>query len=386
MARLIVIIPLVLLLAWKVLSWWAKAKSARVEKLRGEVRHRTEERRAELERELSTKHGLVPREELVVVRTPEVPGLDAALAAATAGDWRPAADLLAAAAGDHDLRTRLVGPLGENAAEDDAWLKAWRTERPDDPDAAVVTVEALVQLAWNIRSSRQASEVSQEQFQAFHRVLGEAEQAAKEAERLAAADDPLPFYVQQPIAMGLGWENARYVALWAELTARDPLHVGGHLRALQYWCAKWHGSHELMHAFADAAVAGAPVGSLMTLVKLQAWDEQFRGVEDRRAAYGAPEVLASVEAAEADLAAAEADLAAAEADPAAAEAMAPRIRGLHGWLAQFHTRAGRGAEAMPHFRALGPYVPGPWTSYGDPVHVIQLDRVTAAAQLAGATD
>ncbi|MFB7946374.1 hypothetical protein ACFC6L_15815 [Kitasatospora phosalacinea] len=376
MARLIVIIPLVLLLAWKVLGWWAKTKSARVAQLQGEAQSRVTEERAALERKLSTEHGLVPREDLVVVTTPEVPGLDAALAAATAGDWHPAADLLAAAAGDHALRTRLVGPLGENAAEDDAWLRAWRAERPDDADAAVVTVEALVQLAWNIRSSRRASEVSREQFQAFHRVLGEAEEAAKDAERLAADGDPLPFYVQQPVAMGLSWENSRYVALWSELTARDPLHFAGHQRALQYWCAKWHGSHELMHAFADAAVAGAPVGSLLTVVKLQAWDEQFRGAEDRNAAYRSPEVLASVEAAEADLAA-------AEADPATAGAVAPRILSLHGWLAQFHTRAGRGAEAIRHFRALGPHVTGPWTDYDDPVHVFQLDRVIAAARSGG---
>ncbi|QKW21326.1 hypothetical protein HUT16_21690 [Kitasatospora sp. NA04385] len=377
MARLIVIIPLVLLLAWKVLTWWAKAKTARVEKLQGELQERVKARRAELERELSTEHGLVPREELVVTKTPEVPGLDAALAAATAGDWHPAAELLAAATGDHDLRLRLLGPLGENAAEDDAWLRAWRAERPEDADAAVITVEALVQLAWNIRSSRRASEVSQEQFQAFHRVLGEAEEAAKDAERLAADDDPLPFYVQQPVAMGLSWANSRYVALWSELSARDPRHLAGHQRALQYWCAKWHGSHELMHAFADAAVAGAPVGSLLTAVKLQAWDEQFRGAEDRSAAYGSPEVLASVEAAEADLAA-------AEAAPAAA-ATAPRIRYLHGLLAEFHTRAGRGADAMRHFRALGPHVPGPWTDYEDPVGAIQRDRVIAAAHLAGGT-
>jgi len=378
MARLIVIIPLVLLLAWKVLTWWAKARAAGVEKLRSASQDRVKERRAEIERELSTKHGLAPREELAVAEAPGIPGLDAALAAATAGDWHPAAGLMAAAAGDHGLRARLLGPLSENAAEDDAWLRAWRAERPEDADAAVITVEALVQVAWNVRSSRRASEVSQEQFQAFHRVLGEAEEAAKEAERLAADDDPLPFHVQQPIAMGLGWENSRYVALWSELTARDPLHFGGHMRALQYWCAKWHGSHELMHAFADAAVAGAPVGSLLTVVKLDAWQEQFRGVEDRQAAYGAPEVLASVEAAEADLAA-------AEADPATAEAMSYRILGLRGRLAHFHTRAGRGAEAMRHFRALGPRVSAPWTSYDDPVHFFQLDRVIAAAHLGSAS-
>ncbi|MFC8721648.1 hypothetical protein [Kitasatospora sp. NPDC057198] len=378
MARLIVIIPLVLLLAWKVLTWWAKTRTARVEKLRSESQDRVKERRAEIERELSTKHGLAPREKLVVAEAPGIPGLDAALAAATAGDWHPAAELMAAAAGDHGLRARLLGPLSENAAEDDAWLRAWRAERPEDADAAVITVEALVQVAWNIRSSRRASEVSQEQFKAFHRVLGEAEEAAKEAERLAADDDPLPFHVQQPIAMGLGWENSRYAALWSELTARDPLHFGGHMRALQYWCAKWHGSHELMHAFADAAVAGAPVGSLLTVVKLDAWQEQFRGVEDRQAAYGAPEVLASVEAAEADLAA-------AEADPATAEAMSYRILGLRGRLAYFHTRAGRGAEAMRHFRALGPQVSAPWTNYDDPVHYFQLDRVIAAAHLGSAS-
>ncbi|MFH8387091.1 hypothetical protein ACH4E7_40305 [Kitasatospora sp. NPDC018058] len=54
------------------------------------------------------------------------------------------------------------------------------------------------------------------------------------------------------------------------MTARDPHHLRAHEGALQYWCAKWHGSHELMHTFVDAALADAPAGSLLTTLRVRA--------------------------------------------------------------------------------------------------------------------
>ncbi|MFJ4188496.1 hypothetical protein [Kitasatospora sp. NPDC089509] len=296
------------------------------------------------------EHGLLPGADLVTDDEPDAEEA-AALAAAKAGDWRPAAAHLTAD-GSADLRWRRQRGLAQLAAEDDTWLRAWRAEHPDDPTAALLHADALVYLAWNIRTGARANQVSREQFDSFHRVLREAHEAAEAAVALAPADDPNPWVVQTSIAMGLGWPNDRFRQLWAELVKRDPHHWAAHTRALQYWCDKWHGSHELMHGFIDEAIAAAPAGSLLAPVKLEAYYEQFGQDREKLTAWKRPEVGAALDAALADLAA---------ADPGH-----HRLPYAHGWLAYALTRAGRHTEALEQYRALGRYIPQPFTNFNDP--------------------
>ncbi|MFJ1752092.1 hypothetical protein [Kitasatospora sp. NPDC088134] len=362
MARLIVIIPLVLLVGFKVATWLMKRRTAHLEAATAAAKAtiaRVED--ANRPTIVPAEHGLVPRAELVPDPGITGPDVDAALAALGTGDWHPAADLLAGAGQDQDRRWALIRRFSGPAVEDDAWLRAWRAERPESADAAVVDLDALIALAWKVRTGWSADRVSQERANAFHKVLGDAAAVAAEAVRLADPGDPSPYVAQISLAMGQNWDNARFLELWAEIVDRDPLHFRAHARALQYRCDKWHGSHEKMHAFVDAAIAAAPAGSLFTALKLEAYYEEFRRGDAGDGAYAAPAVRAAADAVIADLAAAAPD--------------SPRRLYAHGWLVWVLGRSGREAEAMEHLRALGPIVPLPWTYWQQDVDKFVGDRI-----------
>ncbi|MEU9046900.1 MULTISPECIES: hypothetical protein [unclassified Kitasatospora] len=368
----LVVVGLVLLFP-VVMTRLAKRKLAQLERAKATIAayeaRLTEEARAK-NTITPADHGLLLGSELVLDDEPG-PEEAAALAAAKAGDWRPAAAYLTTEA-TADVRWMRQRALARLAAEDDGWLRAWRAERPQDPAAALVHADALVYLAWNIRTSARSQHVSREQAAGFHRVLAEAEEACVAAVELAADDDPNPWAAQISVAMGLNWSNDRFRELWAELAKREPHHWAAHNRALQYWCDKWHGSHELMHGFVDAAVAAAPAGSLLAPMKLEAYYEQFGQDREKLTAWERPEVGAALDAALADLAAADPDH--------------HRIRYARGWLAYGLTRAGRSTEALEQYRALGRYIPQPFTViFNDPRQAfvdLRIDAVRGAVAAA----
>ncbi|MFD8693816.1 hypothetical protein [Kitasatospora purpeofusca] len=305
-------------------------------------------------REEELRGTLVPREQLVLKGDEPPAELAAALDAARSGDWRPAAGYLAEVGGYRDASRRWarLGPLCTAAAEDDTWLRRWREEDPRSAAAALVQTTALVYRAWDIRTGKLASEVSEEQFRGFRRALREAEQTALQAVETAPAEDPNPWVAQIAIAMGLNWSREDFRGLWAEVVARDPYHLRAHEAALQYWCAKWHGSHELMHAFVDTALAEAPAGSLLTALRVQAFFEQITRDKAPATAYRTPEFTAAVDALLADL---------AQADPAH-----PQLQDARGWAAWGLVMNARTAEALELFRVMGREVAGPWRDYDDP--------------------
>lgn len=245
------------------------------------------------------EYGMLPDAELDTRLPGPDPELTQALAAAGVGDWRPAAALLAGS--DPEWRWRRLGALAGNAAEDDGWLRSWSAERPEDPAAALVTAESTVRLAWLLRGNLTAQSTTEEQFVNFHQVLGRAPAAFAEAARLAPAD-PAPYIGLIPVAKAEGWPHDRMRALWAEITARAPYHVGAHTEALQYWCAKWQGSHELMHHFAETAAAGAPAGSLLPMLRLVAWYEELIERDADQRDYQQPPITAAIDALLADVA------------------------------------------------------------------------------------
>lgn len=245
------------------------------------------------------EYGMLPDAELNTQLPGPDPYLIHALTAAAAGDWRPAAALLAEP--DPEWRWRRLHALAENAAEDDSWLRSWSAERPGDPAAALVTAESTVQLAWLLRGRQKAKLTTQEQFVNFHQVLSRAPAAFAEAARLAPTD-PAPYIGLIPVAKAEGWPHDRMQALWAEITARTPFHVGAHVQALQYWCAKWRGSHELMHDFAETAAAHAPAGSLLPMLRLIAWFEEMVEQSADQRDYQSPQLTAAIDSLLADTA------------------------------------------------------------------------------------
>ncbi|MFB7613495.1 hypothetical protein [Kitasatospora sp. NPDC056181] len=300
---------------------------------------------------VTTEFDLLPQDRQNTRRAAPAPELDAARAAADRDDWQACAAMLADADGDWDGRYRLVTELADAAAESDDWLRAWRAERPQDADAAVVHADALVKLAWNVRGAATADRTSQEQFNTFHRLLGQAREAAAEAQRLAP-QDPTPWITELWIALGLGYSAADFERVWAGVTARDPHSHPGHYAALQYWCAKWHGSEEEAREFADRAAGRAPAGSLLAVLRLVALHEhEPDGGKD--AYYGTPYAAAALETARSAADAAPAG------DPHAAE-----IRHLLAWC---YTATGRAVEALDQFKLVDGYVDAlPWRYVEDP--------------------
>lgn len=191
--------------------------------------------------------------------------LAAVVDAARGGDWVPGAELLEEIGQDWDRRAFAVRHLGAVAADDDTALKAWQTARPGDPDASAVNARGLVGLAWQIRSGLRAEHVSREQWTGFFRVLEDAETAVRGAIALAP-EDPTPWGTMLTVSLGRQYGNDEFRAVWAEAVARDPLNRQAHDQALQYWCKKWFGSHELMVDFAEEAAAKSPSLAVLPLI------------------------------------------------------------------------------------------------------------------------
>ncbi|WP_236245068.1 hypothetical protein [Streptomyces sp. CC210A] len=308
-------------------------------------------------------YGLAPRHLLDPSRSgPPEPEAVLAVQAAEGGDRRPAAALLADAGEDWDLRWDRLAALALAAAQDGRWLAEWRAERPEDPDAAAVHAEALLRQAWAGRGGSYARDTSADDLERFRQLLTAAVQAAREAAALAPRD-PSPWVTLVSAARGLALPHTEFRQLWDELTARAPHHFFGHLNALQYWCAKWCGSHALAQRFADGAARSAPEGSLLSVLPLQAAFERALA----RAAYtplGGRNTPGDLDAVRDAVAAAPSD------DP-----RLPYVRHI---LAGALVVAGRGREALEQFRAVEPWVGAhPWTCHPDPAAAFDHARAVA---------
>ncbi|MCX5304088.1 MULTISPECIES: hypothetical protein [unclassified Streptomyces] len=311
-------------------------------------------------------YGFERQEELDVrVPGPDQDLMDALDNVRRTGQWKAASQLLAGTPREGERRWQRVQAFGgaaalELAAQPGAgaqWLKAWRLEAEQDPGGAQVHAELLVQQAW-----RQSGGVGS----ADHRIiLEEAREACRKA-ALLSPQDPVPYITELAIARGLAYPEAEFVELWAKVVDRAPEHMGAHLVALHYWGAQWHGSREQADAFAHAAAARAPQGSLLAALPLFALRENqpdivlspgfYRGAVVTRAVEGA---LYAVHSARQD-------------DP-----MVAHVRHL---LLLFLVGMERWAEAMEQVRHVDGYVGAlPWSEANDPAAVYAVYRAMAVA-------
>ncbi|MFJ8827975.1 hypothetical protein ACIREE_40390 [Streptomyces sp. NPDC102467] len=318
--------------------------------------------------------GLVPTEEIDgdAAMAPD-PRLEQVKLAVRAGNWQAGAAYLEEAGRDWAERNRRSGALAAEAVEDDGWLLAWRTARRDDPAAALVNARSLVDLAWAVRGGGLAGATTREQFAGFHRTLEQAREAFATAQALAG-DDPCPFIAELPLAMGLGYDHEAFEAIWAEVEQRDPYHVGAHRSALQYWCAKWRGSHEAAEEFGRVAAAKGAPGQLLSTIVLDAYFEYEITDETLNPGtyYQQPHIVAATDTALEDVAAAHAK------DP-----HDRRIPPARHMLGHFLYSQNRYEEALEQFRAVDGYAgTTPWSYYGDPAERYARVRNYCAAQVA----
>ncbi|MFD9267659.1 hypothetical protein ACFWB1_24285 [Streptomyces goshikiensis] len=296
--------------------------------------------------------GFVPEAELDTAHPAPVPAERTAVLAALAdGDWEVGAAYLKAAGRDWEERWLRVRVLAGAAAGDDGWLRAWREAKPSHPAMALVAADTAVMVAWNARGEGAAGDIAEERLRIFHDLLEKAKTAARQAQRVADPADPVPYMVEQSVGIGLAYSHEDYEELWAQITARGPKVLTAHTHALQYWCRKWHGSHELALSFARESAAGGEPGELLTLLPLLAYFEQDAHDPELTAEvfYKAPEIREAVDAALADLAAADPD------DPRAV-----RMRHMLAYLLFWQDRD---AAAVEQFRHVDGHIGAPPWSY-----------------------
>ncbi|MHA6761759.1 hypothetical protein [Streptacidiphilus sp. PAMC 29251] len=311
------------------------------------------------------EYGLPLRAELRTDRSVDDPALDAAVLAAKGGNWQPVGALMWETGRDWERRYLYTSIFAGLAAEDERWLQAWRQAHPQDPAAAAIEASSLVQLAWKIRSSDVSSKVGREQWDGFFRVLRQVPELCREAAALSP-DDPTPWVVLLGAAKGLQWKNDEFRAVWAEVLARDPHHVLAHISAQSYWLPRWFGSTDLVLEFTEQAIAAAPDGSLLSLLRLDLLNRELRptDTEPRPAFWRGEQVQWAIDEALIDLAA---------ADPANI-----RINVMRSWLAIFLVRSERWAEAVEQFRAIGRMVAfEPWTYSEDGTSLFTQQRAIA---------
>ncbi|MFQ6147257.1 hypothetical protein ACLMNJ_30015 [Streptomyces seoulensis] len=284
-------------------------------------------------------------------------------------DYRAAAQLLAGTESEGELRWQRVQafagaaalelqqrPGGVHETPGGQWLRVWRAEAPKDAGGAAVHAEFLVQQAW--RTSTPGTDE-------FRIIMEEARETCGQA-ALLAPGDPVPYIVELAVARGLGYAQPEFEQLWLKILDRSPAHMGAHLAALHYWCEKWHGSRELATAFAEAAAARAPRGSLLAALPLFAVFEHLPEVNLVRGFYQSEVVTKAVHGA---LFAVEA---ARPGDPMTAHA-----RHL---LIFFLVRSERWAEAMSQLIHVDGHVGAlPWTLSADPAAEFAVYRALAVA-------
>ncbi|MFD3538526.1 hypothetical protein ACFWUQ_03390 [Streptomyces sp. NPDC058662] len=318
---------------------------------------------------VASAYGLPPRELL----DPQRPGppppaarteeRQAVAHAAWDGDWKAAERYIRAAGKDWDERWDRLELLQQVAREDDAWLHAWRAAEPGNCDAATLHASIMVHRAWEIRGSGYVHEVPASDMNTFRAMLPAAIEEARQA-ALLDPENPGPWVVMITAARGARYGHSQFEWLWEGLTARAPHHYEGHGQALQYWCAKWHGSDRRMMRFARRAVGNAPAGSPLAGIYLQA----LRELTDRRGSVALPvtpmtrKVLRQV--------------------AASFEQVPPddeRLPSLRHLLAHSMLRAMMYAAALEQFRLIGPWCGArPWQGDGNPVAAFETARGTAA--------
>ncbi|MBK1789219.1 DUF4034 domain-containing protein [Prauserella cavernicola] len=291
-----------------------------------------------------TGWGMPPKHALSTDLSKPVPVIAAAVAAARARDWRPAADLLNRSYGDWAMRAAAVHALGAAAADDGTWLEAWRTATGDDRHTAVVDAHGLFWLAWKLRGNKPDEYTSPQQQDAFHQTVLRSEAAALHATKLAP-EDPTPWCTLITMARARSYDQNTFGSLWNELQARDPLHRAGHDFAMMYLAPESPGSHESLFAFAERAAAASPsLAFLIVQAAYAAEDYDEKIWRDARVNRALDVMLHRL-----------------VTPSGGVDASSDRR-----WAAYGLVSADRGAQAVPLFAQLGTDASGrPWEDFGD---------------------
>ncbi|NEB74061.1 hypothetical protein G3I40_02220 [Streptomyces sp. SID14478] len=309
-------------------------------------------------------YGFLRQEELDVrLPGPDRDLLDVMAVVQRNQDFTAASQLLAGTGKETETRWERVQAIAGAAAIElqqtprlgAGWLHAWRAQQPKDAGGAQVFAEFLVQQAW--RNGGTADE---------QRIILEEARGACEQAALLAPGDPVPHITHLAVARGLGYTQSEFEQVWLKILDTAPGHMGAHLAGLRYWTEKWHGSREEAFAFAEAAAARAPRGSLLAALPLFALYEHMPDLNLVRGFYQSEVVTKALHGALFAVTAARPN------DP-----MLSHVRHL---LVFFLVRSERWAEAMEQLVRVDGHVGAiPWTAESDPAASYAVYRALAVA-------
>ncbi|MFI7075241.1 hypothetical protein [Micromonospora sediminicola] len=160
--------------------------------------------------------------------------------------------------------------LSTAARQSPPWLDAWETSVPDDPTAAILRADALMDQAGEARGAAAARYTTEEQFREFHRLSALAAEASRRAVALNP-DDPNPWVTRMAAMLADGHRrHDEFLVARNEAVRRDPDNFEAHLMTVTFLCKKWYGSHEEMFAAAREPAAAASAGSSVAMLPLLA--------------------------------------------------------------------------------------------------------------------
>lgn len=187
-------------------------------------------------------------------------------------DWRTAKDVFDDAR-DPDVRAFLMEAVSRVDGVQD-WIPEWVAAEPDSTLPVLVRGCHAVHWAWEARGGKRAEYTSGEQFREFARRLKLAENLLDEVVA-RDPDDVTAWTWLVMTARGRQVGRAEAQKRFDEVVRRHPLHIVAHEQYLQFLCAKWSGSDELMFDFARKATAAAPDGSwlseMIAIAHLEKW-------------------------------------------------------------------------------------------------------------------
>ena len=131
----------------------------------------------------------------------------------------------------------------------DAWIDAF----PQSPTAALARATVQRELGWHYRGGGYASTVSGDDYRAFIQNIEIADDLLRETEDYASIDSYY-YYLRAHNLKELGADQTEFLAVMHEGLLDFPDAYQLHFAGVNYFAPKWHGSAELIEAYARSAI------------------------------------------------------------------------------------------------------------------------------------
>lgn len=133
-----------------------------------------------------------------------------------------------------------------------ATFQAWINQYPDSITPRVALADVWNEWAWRARGGDYASDVPKKGWELFEERLKEAAKVLAEARDLEEKC-PVWWGISQQVALGQGWDRARYDRLFHDAIYFEPLYTGFYTNRNNYLLPRWFGRPGECAAFAEEA-------------------------------------------------------------------------------------------------------------------------------------